>query len=345
MDDSKNKKSIGMLIMILALVLVAVILIVVIIASSGSSTPTTTQNPATTSTPAAIGTDDPTGTGTPTGTEGTPSTNQTPSTVKPAKPVGPTTQTAPESGKFTVTTSDIKSGLLLDISNVNKFDTSVNGLFKGDHNTSSADATAAGFTRISSKFKTIDNKHFLRTDVMEALAAMIQSFDAAAGTDSPFRVEGYTATAAEDLGSAYVTGNVFKLRTLVNGSTYGLNYSAHKVVLGESSVTYDQWFAANAATYGFIYEGLVGAETNAAGQFRYVGTVHAAGVKAAGSLKNYVAAIKAGTTTSVTVGEETWTLMYKEVTADVEIEVGKNATYIVSGDNVGGVIVAYKAAK
>lgn len=343
MDDSKNKKSIGMLIMILALVLVAVILIVVIIASSGSSE-TTTQDPASSSTP-AIGSGDSTGTGTPDSTN-TPSSGDpfVPGTA--AKPVGPTTQTAPESGKFKVTTSDIKAGVLLDISNVNKFDTSVNNLFKGDHTTSAVDAASAGFTRVSSKFKTIDNTHFLRTEAIDALAAMIASFDAAAGTDSPFRVEGYTAAAAEDLGSAYVTGNVLKLRTLKGGSTYGLNYSAHKVALADGMmVTYDQWFAANAATYGFIYEGLVGSETNAAGQFRYVGTVHAAGIKTAGSLKNYVAAIKGGTLTSVTVGGEAWTLTYKEVTADLEIEVGKNATYTVSGDNVSGVIVAYKAAK
>lgn len=337
MDDSKNKKSIGMLIMILALVLVAVILIVVIIASSsGSENPTTTQDPAET-TPSVVITD----------TNGnvitqTPSTGGTPVTVK---PVGPTTQTAPESGKITVNTSSVKSGLLLQISSVTPYDATVNGIFNGDHNTSAADALAAGFTRISSKFKTIDNKQFLRTEAIEALAAMIQAFDAAAGTSSPFRVEGYTAAAAEDLGSAYVTGNVLKIRTLINGSTYGLNYGAHKVTLGESSVTYDLWFAANAATYGFVYEGLVGAETNAAGQFRYVGTVHAAGIKAAGSLANYIAGIKGGTITSVTVGEETWTLTHKDVTADLEIEVGKNASYIVSGDNATGVIVAYKAAK
>ena len=340
MDDSKNKKSIGMLIMILALVLVAVILIVVIIASSsGSENPTTTQDPAVSSTPTVV-----------TDTNGniiteTPSTDGTPSTVKPAQPVGPTTQTAPESGKITVNTSSVKSGLLLQISSVTPYDATVNGIFTGDHNTSVADVTAAGFTRISSKFRTIDNKQFLRTEAIEALAAMIQSFDAVAGTDKPFRVEGYTAAAAENLGSAYVTGNVFKIRTLVGTSTYGLNYSAHKVALGEGMVTYDQWFAANAATYGFVYEGLVGSETNAAGQFRYVGTVHAAGIKTAGSLANYIAGIKAGTITSVTVGDATWTLTYKDVTADLEIEVGKNASYIVSGDNATGVIVAYKAAK
>ena len=342
MDDSKNKKSIGMLIMILALVLVAVILIVVIIASSGSSE-TTTQDPAASSTP-AIGTGDPTGTGDSTGTD-------TPSSQKPfvpgtaAKPVGPTTQTAPESGKITVNVSNVKAGLLLDVNEINTFDATVNSLFTGDHTTSATDVAAAGFTRISTKFRAINNAHFLRTEAIDALAAMIQSFDAAAGTDRPFRVEGYTAADAQNLGSAYVTGNVFKIRTYSGGNTYGLNYSAHKVSLGDTKVTYDQWFAANAATYGFVWEGLVGGENSKAGQFRYVGTVHAAGIKAAGSLKNYIAAIKGGTTTSVTVGEDTWTLLYKDVTAEVEIEVGKNATYIVSGDNVGGVIVAYKAAK
>lgn len=343
MDDSKNKKSIGMLIMILALVLVAVILTVVIIASSGNSE-TTTQDPAATSTP-ATGTGDPTGTNDPTGTT-TPTTTAGPAiTVKPAEPVGPTTQTAGDSGKFKVTTSDIKAGLLLDISNVNKYDTGVNGLFTGDHTTSDLDVKNAGFTRISSKFRTIDNKHFLRTEAIEALEAMIQTFDAAAGTNKPFRVEGYTATAGEDLGDAFVTGYVFKIRTYENGNTYGLNYSAFKVSIDGVAVTYDQWLATNAAKYGFVYEGLVGSENSKAGQFRYVGTVHAEGIKAAGSLKNYVAAIKAGTLTSVTVGGETWTLMYREVTAEIEIEVGKGASYTVSGDNVGGVIVAYKAAK
>lgn len=342
MSDSRNKKSVGMLIMILALVLVAVILVVVIIASSGSSE-TTTQDPAASSTP-ATGTGDPTGTDTPDST-GTPGISGPAVTVKPAEPVGPTTSTADDSGKIKVTAADVKKGLLLDISDVNKYDTGVNGLFTGDHNTSLLDAKNAGFTRISSKFRTIDNKHFLRTEAIEALEAMIQSFDAAAGTDKPFRVEGYTADAGNDLGNAFVTGYAFLIRTYVNGSTYGLNYSSFKVTVDDISVTYDQWISANAAKYGFVYEGLVGGENSKAGQLRYVGTVHAEGIKTAGSLKNYVAAIKAGTLTSVTVGGEAWTLTYKDVTADLEIEVGKGATYTVSGDNIGGVIVAYKAAK
>ena len=342
MDDSKNKKSIGMLIMILALVLVAVILIVVIVASSGEGA-TTTQDPAASSTP-AIGTGDPTGTGDPIGTDNPTGTNAPVVTVKPADPVAPTTQTAGDSGKITVTPSAVKSGLLIDVSSVNKYDTAVNGLFNGDNNTSAIDVKNAGFTRISSKFRTIDNNHFLRTEAIEALEAMVQTFDSIAGTNKPFRVEGYTAAGASDT-DPFVTGNVLKIRTYIDGNTYGLNYSALKISTDGLMVTYDQWFAAYAAKFGFVYEGLVGNENNRAGQLRYVGTVHAEGIKAAGSLKNYVAAIQGGTLTTITVGGEAWTLIYKDVTAETEIEVGKGATYTISGDNVGGVIVAYKAAK
>ena len=336
MDDSKNKKSIGMLIMILALVLVAVILIVVIIASSGSSE-TTTQNPASSSTP-TIGTDDPTGTGTVDST-GTPSSKEpyVPGTA--AKPVGPTTQTAPESGKITVGVKDVYTGLVLNIDSTNKYSETYNILYKNE-------ATSEGFTRINTKLPSVDNTHFLRTEALEALEAMIQTFDSVAGTNEPFQVRGYQTGLAAALDSIYVTGNVFKMYQLSAGGTLGLNYYNNKVELNGQMVTYDKWFAANAAKYGFVYLGLTGSENHAAGEFRYVGTVHAAGIaQSNGSLKDYIAAVKSGTLTSVTVGDETWKLVYKTVTEDVEIEVGKNATYTVSGDNMGGVIVAYTSAK
>ena len=340
MDESKNKKSIGMLIMILALVLVAVILIIVIVASSGDSA-TTTQDPASSSTPAISSSGTPTGTDTPGSSNGTPAvtTPAVPTTPgKPADPVGPTTDKAGENGKITVDVSDTKKGLILNVSADYKYDDTVNTLFKKE-----GDLGNAAFTKISSKFKTIDNLQYLRTEALDALAAMIQSFDAAAGTNKPFRVEGYTVGKAAVLDSAYITGNVFKIRALnASGNTLGLNYVGNKVSLNGSMVTYDKWFEANAATYGFVYMGLVGGENTRAGEFRYVGTIHAEGIKQAGSLTNYVASVKGGTITTLTVGGETWNLKYAAVTGPTEIEVGKDATYTVSGDNMGGVIVAYK---
>ena len=113
-------------------------------------------------------------------------------------------------------------------------------------------------------------------------------------------------------------------------------------------MTYDKWFEANAATYGFIYEGLVGSENVKAGQLRYVGTIHSMGIKEAGSLEAYVEAIKAGTVTSATVAEDEWKLSYVKLSQGENIEhyteivVGANATYTISGDNKEGVIVAIK---
>lgn len=271
-------------------------------------------------------------------------------TVKlPAKPIVPSAEKADDSGKISLSASEIKTGLLLDINENNPYDAQVNLLFNGDQNTTAEEAIKAGYTHISSMFRTVDLTHFLRNEAIQALAAMIQSFDAAAGTDKPFLVEGYTyASAAERLDSVYVTGNLLKLRVLSKDSVFPLNYTGNKVWLNGELVTYDKWFEANAATYGFIYEGLVGSENVKAGQLRYVGTIHSMGIKEAGSLEAYVEAIKAGTVTSATVAEDEWKLSYVKLSQGENIEhyteivVGANATYTISGDNKEGVIVAIK---
>jgi len=291
------------------------------------------------------------GTTTPDSTTGSVSTdsNGTASTGKvPAAPVAPSTKKADESGKISVTLSDIKSGLLLDINEDHKYDTDVNPLFTGDYTTTVDDAKKAGYTHISSMFMAVDNNHFLRTEAIEALAAMIQSFDAVAGTDKPFRVEGYKFELVYSFPGAHATGNVVNIRTLIDGSTYGLNYLGHRVLLDGEMVTYDKWFEANAAKYGFIYEGLAGGPDTHSGQLRYVGTIHSSGIKEAGSLTAYIDAIKAGTVTSAVVGEDTWKLSYVKLSQGESIEhyteivVGANATYTISGDNKEGVIVAVK---
>ena len=269
-------------------------------------------------------------------------------TAKPIIPLAPTTEKADESGKIFVDISDVKEGLLLDVDATHPYDATVNTLFKGDQNTTVEVALKSGFAHISTKFKTINNNHFLRQEALEALALMIEAFDAVACTDKPFRVEGYTASMADDLTNEFVTGNLLLIKTLVNDYTVGLNYSPFKVDLDGTPVTYDKWFAANAAKFGFVYEGLVGEENSAAGKLRYVGLIHAAGVAKAGSFDAYLAAVKAGTIKDVTIDGETWEIHYVKVSlADgletkTEITVGANVTYTLSGDNNEGVIVAVK---
>ncbi len=265
----------------------------------------------------------------------------------PADPIAPSTEKADASGQLALVGDAVNIGLLLNIDKDHVYDVNSNGIFDGNENTTVEEAIRLGYTHISTMFRTIDNNHFLRNEAIAALAALIQTFDAAAGTDKPFLVEGYTAASA-DVTSAFVTGNVLKLRIFDNNATYGLNYNGFKVSLNGEMVTYDKWFAETAAKYGFIYEGLVGDENNAAGQLRYVGTIHSMGIKEAGSLEAYIAAIKAGVVTSATVGEDTWKLSYVKFSQSDSIGhytvvlVGENATYTISGDNKEGLIVAVK---
>ena len=268
-------------------------------------------------------------------------------TKLPTKPFVPSTEKVAVDGKITLTVSDVKSGLLLVINTDTPYDTDVNSIFSGDYTTTVEEANKAGFTHISSQFAAVDNNHFLRTEVLEATAAMVAAFDAVAGTNKPFRVEGYKYEFASKV-DAHITGNVVNIRTFYNDQTYGLNYVNHTISYNGEMVTYDKWFEANAAQFGFVYEGLAGAENIRSGQFRYVGKVHAAGIQAAGSLETYIAAIKEGTVTSVTLGEETWALTYVKLEENenaelsAEFEVGEDATFTVSGDNQEGVIIAVK---
>lgn len=265
----------------------------------------------------------------------------------PAEPIAPSTEKADASGKIALIDDAVKIGLLLTIDADHIYDLNSHSLFEGDEHMTAEEAIRLGYTHISTMFRTVDNSHFLRNEAIAALAALIQTFDSVAGTDKPFLVEGYTASSA-DVTSAFVTGNVLKLRIFDNNATYGLNYTGYQVSLNGEMVTYDKWFAETAAKYGFIYEGLVGDENNAAGQLRYVGTIHSTGIKEAGSLEAYIAAIKAGTVTSATVGKDTWKLSYVKFSQSDSIGhytvvlVGENATYTISGDNKEGLIVAVK---
>lgn len=289
----------------------------------------------------------PSSTATTTSSSDTSVTDTTPETTGmkvelPIVQVVPSTEKVDESGMLFLEDDAVKNGLLLTIDQNHPYESD----FKGNKDTTAEEAMKAGFTHISATFKTVDNNHFLRNEAMTALTALIQAFDAAAGTDKPFIVEGFTASV--DATDAFASGNVLKLRIWENDVIYGLNYNAYQVSLDGETVTYDKWFEAFASMYGFVYEGLVGDENHASGQLRYVGTIHSAGVKAAGSLEAYIDAIKTKTVTNVTVGEDTWNLYYVKLSQGDSIvhytvvDLGANATYTVSGDNNEGVIVAVK---
>ena len=342
---TSTKKPIGMLIMILALVLVAVILVVVIVASSGgdddTTEPTTTTAAPITTTAPDTTTEDPVTT-----TTEAPVTTTAPITAAP--PVPESTQKADEAGKITVPSADAANGLLIDVSETNSYKYDLENIFKGDHETTQEDIAKSDYKRLVSAsdfFVTPGWTHYVRKDTYNALVAMITTFNAQSGTTRALQISGYTATMSESLTSPYITGNVISMLGY-SGGTLGLNYGLNKVTVDGESMTYDKWFEKFAAGYGFFYEGLSGGDNMKKGTLRYVGTIHAAGVTTAGSLTAYLAGIKDGTITTATAADgSTWNLSYVAASADenTEITVGANATYTISGDNMGGFIVAVLA--
>ena len=346
-----TKKPIGMLIMILALVLVAVILVVVIVASSGGdddTTPATTTTTPTTST--VITSTDPTDTTTTpvvTTTAETPiSTTGTPVTAAP--PVLDTPDNSGESGTVSVPSANASTGLLIDVSATNPYKYDLENVFKGDHETTQEVIAKSDFKRLvsaSDLFVTPGWTHYVRKDTYNALVAMITTFGAQSGTVKALQISGYTATMSESVTDPFITGNVISMLGY-SGGTLGLNYGLNKVTVNGESMTFDKWFEKFAVNYGFFYEGLTGSDNLKKGTLRYVGTTHAAGVKAAGSLSASLAGIKDGTITSTTAADgSTWNLSYVAASAEenTTITVGANATYTVSGDNMGGFIVAVLA--
>ncbi len=345
------KKPLGLLIMILALVLVAVILVIVIVASSGDDDTTAAS---TTTTPTSTTTEPVGTTEAPTSSTETPTSSSTPTTTqKPVEPVKPTltedTKKADESGKVTLPSADAAIGSLILVDSDNPYKYDLENIFKGDHETAGEVIEKSGYDRIVSmgNIVTTDWKQYVRKETYTAMKAMLTTFTSHAGKEKAVQAYGYAATLADKTTNPFITGYAINLRGYTTGAV-GLNYGLNKVTVDGESFTYDKWFEKYAASYGFVYEGLIGNENLKNADLRYVGSIHAAGVTAAGGLKAYLAGIKAGTITTATAADgSTWTLSYVAAAAGetTEITVGAGATYTVSGDNMGGFIVAVLAPK
>ncbi len=352
-DTPKTNKPLGKLIMILALVLVAVILVIVIVATSGTDNDTTPESTAE-STPADTTTEAVETTTEAVDTTADPDETSTVETTTVAEPdltpIEPTLSETPlkadESGKVTLNSADAASGVLIEISAEHPYTYDLENIFRGDASTSSEDIEKSDYKRLVSASELVVTPgwtHYVRKETYNALVSMISTFGKHSATNRVLQVSGYTAAMSESYTSPYITGNVISILGY-SGGTLGLNYSLNRVTVDGKSVTYDKWFEAYAASFGFVYEGLVGDDVNLqSGRFRYVGTVHAAGVTEAGSLAAYLDGIKNGSITTATAADgSTWALSYVAASneAVTEVTVGANATYTVSGDNMGGFVLA-----
>lgn len=346
----KPKKNLTMLIMVLALVLVVIILVIAVIVSSGKDDVTTPTGSSSTD---PVGTTEPADTSeapaVTSGTDGsTPGTSPTP--VDPVDPeIYETVSKADSTGKVTVKSSDSKTGPLILVNATFPYDYNTGAMFAGGADISKADAEKAGFFRIADNsiktFPTNGYDSFLREEALKAFAALATTFESVSGTSRELLVNGYTASHSSAFTNEYCTGLVLDVRIRsANGDTfYNFDYEAKTVTVDGKKMTYEEWFKANCGKYGFIYEGIP--DGRSSGVFRYVGTINAAGVTT--TLEAYLAGVKDGSIKSVTAADGSkWNLSYVAASSEenTEITVGANAEYVISGDNMGGFIVAVKAA-
>lgn len=348
--SGKPNKNLTMLVMILALVLVVIILVIAIVVSSGNDDVTTPESSGT-SDPAQTSDSNPDDTSAPAQSTDTepPTTSNTP--VDPVDPViNESVGKADSTGIVTVNSEDSKTGPLILVSATFPYDYNTGAMFAAGADISRSDAEKAGFYRIADNsvktFPTNGYDSFLRQEALEAFANLVTTFESVSGASREFLVNGYTSSHASAFTNEYCTGLVLdvRIRSASGDSYYNFDYEGKTVTVDGTRMTYEEWFKENCSKYGFIYEGIPDGRTS--GVFRYVGTINAAGITT--TLEAYLAGVKDGSIKSVEAADgSTWNLSYVEASSEdtTEINVGANAEYFISGDNMGGFIVAVKAAE
>ncbi len=207
-------------------------------------------------------------------------------------------------------------------------------------------AEKLGFSVVpeSSDYSRTHYNLYLSKDANNAFQAMAKQLCADVGNGLQVRNAYYykanmtAITSQDDLEAMeHSTGMVVDLQCYVNGSQYTLTHNSQKA--------YYEWLRANAYKYGYIWV----RDTNKYSTFRYVGIPHAAAMnKLSVDLNGYLEAVKSYTFVSNfkvndTEGNEWW-IYYAEAeagapTVNVAV-VGDESNYMISGDNVSGLIIA-----
>jgi len=190
---------------------------------------------------------------------------------------------------------------------------------------------------------------FFKADAFPYLDAMMNEFAKDSGNTSVQIVKSYLYSDPSTLSNEFVTGYCVAVNLFKNGATYSLTSSEHSFVYQDKTVTCLDWFIDNCARFGFIYTGLTGSQAQALATFRFVGVPHALIMQKYDiiDIAVYVRMIKETSPHEVIVDpytERKWTVFYENAqleNVNTVISVPFGADYVISGDNIGGFIIAY----
>lgn len=204
------------------------------------------------------------------------------------------------------------------------------------------------FGNTSQNYLLKSSKLFFKQDAFPYLDSMMAQFASDSGRKSAQIVNAYLYSDPSTLTNEFVLGYSIAVNLYEEGTTHSLRSLEFSFDYDGASITCLEWFIQNCTKFGFIYTGLAGTQQQELATFRFVGRAHAIAmtqydiIDTAVYLRTLQLSEKLIAVTDI--DKKTWYVFYQEAHKTNEntvIALPAGATYTVSGDNVGGFIVAY----
>ena len=261
----------------------------------------------------------------------------------PETTAAPTTPEQPKHVTVSLSSTDMYTGSLIEVSAQNPYSYKVASLYTPTEldRLSSSELAELGwsslYTNKSGLYLLRSRLIYLRSEAYTAFNLMMTAFVGKTGNRDVQVRYGYqlvnTTTDATSLSDERVSGLVVEINVYTEEGSFSIDHISKK------SAYYD-WFDANCAKYGFIMSG-------ESGYFRYVGTPHAEYMqKNRLTLSAYLTLLKQYSFEKpLAVADSSgtlWNIYYTPASqgALTEVKVKDNSVYVISGNNRDGFVVA-----
>lgn len=283
----------------------------------------------------------------------TPNTTTEPEVKKPAI-IEYEELTVPSDGYILKASDSYITGTLLNISESHPYQYNLPTL-QPSHKIKDSTLKIAGqnlmilFGNTSQNYLLKSSKLFYKTDAFPYLDAMMTQFAKDSGRNTAQIVNAYLYSDPSTLVNEYVAGYSIAMNMFENGATYSLTAAEFSFEYNGKTITCLDWFIENCPKYGFIYTGLTGSQQQTLATFRFVGRPHAIAMSQYDiiDMSIYISTIRLAEKLIAITDKATgqvWYIFYQqahETNENTVLTIPAGATYTVSGDNVGGFIVAY----
>lgn len=261
----------------------------------------------------------------------------------PETTAAPTTPEQPKHVTVSLSSTDMYTGSLIEVSAQNPYSYKVASLYTPTEldRLSSSELAELGwsslYTNKSGLYLLRSRLIYLRSEAYTAFNLMMTAFVGKTGNRDVQVRYGYqlvnATTDATSLSDERVSGLVVEINVYTEEGSFSIDHISKK------SAYYD-WFDANCAKYGFIMSG-------ESGYFRYVGTPHAEYMqKNRLTLSAYLTLLKQYSFEKpLAVADSSgtlWNIYYTPASqgALTEVKVKDNSVYVISGNNRDGFVVA-----